>query len=148
MSLQESNISYVLYAEDDPDDSLIFEEAISKLNLEIKLAIVTDGVSVISHLQDKIPDIIFLDLNMPLKNGLECLHAIRNDVRLSHLPVIIYSTSSSVKDIEECFREGANFYVIKPFHFSDIIETLERIFGINWKLGVSKTPRQQFVLKV
>jgi CheY-like chemotaxis protein len=138
---------YILYADDDPDDSMLFSEAVSQLDVKVSLDIVEDGLSVINHLERKLPDIIFLDLNMPRKNGKECLHLIRSNKKFSNVPVIIYSTSSAKADIDECYEAGANFYVIKPFHFSDIIATLKKIFGINWKTKFVIPSKQQFVIK-
>ena len=89
--------------------------------------------SVIQQIENKKPDIIFLDLNMPGQTGKECLRQIRSNSDYNDIPVIIYSTSNSHTEIEDCYREGANLYVVKPFHFNELISTLQKILITEWK---------------
>lgn len=71
-----------------------------------------------------LPHLIFLDLNMPRKNGLECLKEIRRNENFKDISIAIYSTSTSEKDIEETFRSGANVYIIKPNNFTILKQLL------------------------
>ena len=95
---------HILLADDDEDDRLIFREAINEVKVKTKLTVVNDGVQLMDYLQqteDELPHIVFLDLNMPRKGGIECLRDIRNDPKLSNLSIAIYSTSASEEDIED-----------------------------------------------
>ena len=121
-------VSHILLADDDLDDSYLFGEALSEISSSIKFSHVPDGEQLIHFLkgQDH-PDLIFLDLNMPGKNGEECLLEIRNDERLQKIPVVIYSTSSGNRDIEACFKGGANCYLVKPNNYSAIVSGLKTV---------------------
>ena len=93
---------FVLLTDDDASDRILFKDAIEQLELNVSLNMLEGGVELMKHLTDKknvLPDFIFLDLNMPGKNGYECLEEIRADERLKNLCVIIYSTSSKLEDI-------------------------------------------------
>lgn len=92
-------LRYVL-AEDDEDDVMFFRDAISELKLNVELEVAKDGSQLMEILHyQPFPDVIFLDLNMPLRNGLECLEEIRHSEMLKKNPVVIYSTSTERKDI-------------------------------------------------
>ena len=91
----------VLLADDDIDDRYFFDKVLKSLPVRTELATVEDGEKLMSYLaenSEKLPDILFLDLNMPKKNGSECLVEIKQDERLKKLPVIIYSTHRHEKD--------------------------------------------------
>jgi CheY-like chemotaxis protein len=76
-----------------------------------------------------LPELIFLDLNMPRKNGLECLKEIRSSEKFSKIPIAIYSTSASKNDIEETFRNGANVYIKKPSDFNILKQLLAKVLS-------------------
>jgi len=119
----------ILLADDDENDRLNFSEAFEDVKLEIDLHTVNDGAELIDYLlneDNSIPYILFLDLNMPKKNGIECLAEIRKNERLRNIIVAIYSTSTSEKDIEATFVNGANVYIEKPNEFSLLIEILDK----------------------
>ena len=82
---------------------------------------------------------------MPHKSGFECLLEIRQTDRLKHIPVVIYSTSSSIKDIEETFEKGANLYVKKPSSFQDLENITSRVLQLDWNKYKPHASRQQFV---
>jgi CheY-like chemotaxis protein len=110
----------VLLADDDIDDCLFFKEALEELPLSTSLTIVNDGDQLMKLLLNntsRLPDILFLDLNMPRKNGFECLTAIRLNDKLKALPAIIYSTSSEQDVIDRLYQNGAQHFIQKPFDF-------------------------------
>ena len=116
--------------DDDIDDKEIFEIALSDLNHDIDFKYATGGVEALemfSRDTNLIPDYIFLDLNMPRMNGSQCLTEIKNIERLKNVPVIMYSTSSNPKFIEESKMLGAFDYVIKPPSISDLSKLLSKI---------------------
>lgn len=96
----------ILLADDDEDDRTFFSEAIAELKMTNQLTLFNDGKDLMEYMHNpdaKLPHILFLDLNMPYKNGLDCLKEIRADQRFKNVSIAIYSTSSSEKDIENTF---------------------------------------------
>ncbi|HKZ66343.1 MAG TPA: response regulator, partial [Chitinophagaceae bacterium] len=119
----------VLLAEDDIDDRYFFEKVLKSLTVHTELAIVEDGAKLMSYLaenSEKLPDILFLDLNMPRKNGTECLSEIKQNERLKHLPVIIFSTHKHGKDSDILYEKGAHYYIRK----TDMIELAKALHHI------------------
>ncbi|MCB0745362.1 MAG: response regulator, partial [Ignavibacteriae bacterium] len=107
----------VFLTDDDEDDRLFFQESIESIDIETELVLFKNGDELMSYLNSedaKLPHLIFLDLNVPVKTGLECLKEIKVSDKLKNLLIAIYSTSSSEKDIETTFVNGANIYINKP----------------------------------
>ena len=120
-----------------------------KLKIKTKVMLVNDGVELMNHLSQNgnpLPHILFLDLNMPRKNGMECLLEIRQNDHLKDIPVAIYSTSSSEEDIEETFVKGANVYIKKPSDFATLKKILEEVITINWQYHTSGLNREIYLL--
>lgn len=122
------NVSHIYLADDDHDDQQLFALAFSEIFPSIEITTFDDGVTLIDRLlnQVKLPDLIFLDLNMPLMNGEECLRDIRSEMKLKKIPIIIYSASFEIHRIEELFAMGANRYLQKPRTFDALKSTLRR----------------------
>ncbi len=108
------------HAEDNTEDAYLFSMAIKELYDNVHTPHFEDGTELMNSLNSKTitPDIIFLDINMPGKDGYECLKEIRSSERLRHLPVIIFSTTDNEKEISRMYEAGANLYVHKPNHFT------------------------------
>ena len=140
-------ISHIILADDDDDDLLLFKEAITKVRSSIEVSLADDGQKLLHYINNlQVPDIIFLDLNMPRKNGLECLQEIRKDRKFDDVPVIIYSTSKSNRDIEACYYSGASYYLVKPYSFEEMLEMLTYLFS-QLATSFSERPvRENFVL--
>ena len=142
---------HILLADDYEDDRLIFKEAINEVRIKTKLTIVNDGVQLMEYLQeteDELPHIVFLDLNMPRKGGIECLKEIRNDAKLKDLSIAIYSTSASEEDVEDTFIKGANVYIKKPNDFNTLVKVLAEVITINWQYHTSDLNKENFVLSI
>ena len=121
---------YVLLADDDESDRMNFKEALEEGKIKTTVVSVNDGVELMDYLlkeDTQLPTLLFLDLNMPRKNGMECLQEIRKTEKLKELIVAIYSTSSSEKDIENTFNSGANVYIQKPNNFAKLKSVLNEI---------------------
>jgi len=145
----ENGLIHILLADDDEDDRTFFKEAFEEIKLETKVTLVNDGVELMNHLKrngQKKPHILFLDLNMPRKNGMECLLEIRNSRNLKDIPIAIYSTSSAEEDIEETFVNGANVYIRKPNDFTELKKILEEVITINWQYHTSGLNREIYLL--
>jgi CheY-like chemotaxis protein len=95
-----------------------------------------------------IPDLLFLDLNMPKKSGIECLIEIKQMQFLNDLTVVIYSTSSSEKDIEDTFLNGANIYLKKPSDLAVLRKTLLHLLTVNWQYHTSGLNRDNYLLQL
>jgi DNA-binding response OmpR family regulator len=123
----------VFYADDDPEDCELFAEALLLIEPSITSIIARDGEEALAYLQNtqQLPDYIFLDINMPLVNGKECLIEIKKNDTLKKIPVIMYSTTSDTKEIKEYYKLGAHDFLIKPNHFDTLCECLESIFNLS-----------------
>lgn len=115
--------------DDDADDRFLFEEAISLIDTGLNLTTASDGSQAISLLSagNFIPDLIFLDISMPSIDGWDCLNFINSRKELSQIPVIIYSTSESKRDIDKAYQLGAFCYCVKPDNFKDLTDMLKLI---------------------
>jgi CheY-like chemotaxis protein len=135
MLKQEKKSTHILFSDDDTDDALLFTQAADLMTTSsILLSFAEDGEQLMRYLsREMLPDMIFLDLNMPVKNGIECLKEIRADKKLDWLPVIIYTTSDNPRDIDACFDLKANLYVVKPTSFENIIKTLKKVINMDFK---------------
>ncbi|MGZ5218562.1 MAG: response regulator [Chitinophagaceae bacterium] len=139
----------VMLADDDKDDQETFGEALRESEIAAELTTVDNGQELLATLKDPSepnPDIIFLDINMPVKNGNEVLAEIKKDADLKQIPTVMLSTSENVKDVEASFNAGANLYVRKPYSFQNFILLLKKIFILKWA-GVLLNPlRKTFLL--
>ena len=117
----------ILLADDDKDDRLFFRMALEALTIPTKLATVVEEEKLMDYLSDnadQLPDLIFLDINMPRKNGIECLSEIKQNKKLKDLPVIMFSTSNSRDKIGMVFKNGADVYIHKPSDFSQLKQVI------------------------
>ena len=117
--------------DDDADDRDIFTMALSKVNYSVDCIMASDPIEGLERLQTDpafIPNIIFIDLNMPRMNGKQCLKEIKKLDHLQQVPVFIYSTSSEPRDILEAKQLGANDYLIKQSSIGGLVRILEQVF--------------------
>jgi CheY-like chemotaxis protein len=120
----------IILADDDESDRLIFIEAFAELKIKSEVIALHDGKQLMEYIaknEIELPAIIFLDLNMPRKSGLECLKEIRSNKKIKDVPIVIYSTSASKNDIEETFHNGANVYIKKPGDFTKLKDALYKV---------------------
>jgi len=142
----------VLLTDDDEDDREFFGQAIEDLHLNHPVEFCKNGVELLDRLYDKsidTPDIIFLDLNMPLLSGVETLQKIREDDRFKNIPVIaIYSTSTAIDSIKGTFGLGANVYIVKPISFTDLKKIITKVIETDWKEKSTETSIESFVITI
>jgi CheY-like chemotaxis protein len=141
----------ILLADDDVDDRLFFKEAFGEIKIDTEINFVNDGVELMDHLSKShsaLPHILFLDLNMPRKSGMDCLFEIKQIEHLKEIPIAIYSTSASDQDIEDTFVNGANIYIKKPSDFNTLKKILEEVITINWHYQTSGLNRDNFLLSI
>ncbi|MDX1461728.1 MAG: response regulator [Marinirhabdus sp.] len=141
---------YIALADDDEDDREIFEQALHSLQREISLELFKDGNALMEFLRNKpkdVPEILFIDINMPLKNGFDCLQEIRNTLNLKDICVIIFSTTDHERDIVRAYDLTANGFIQKPSNFGHLKSMLQKILDTDWKDPCSRLDRLNFVLQ-
>jgi CheY-like chemotaxis protein len=146
-----NKVLQILLADDDEDDRLFFKEALEDIKIKSVVTMVNDGIELmdyLTHPNNLRPDVVFLDLNMPRKNGIQCLEEIRNNKELKDLTVAIYSTSGAERDIEETFVKGANVYIKKPNDFTTLKKVVEEAMRINWQYHTSGLNKDTFILSI
>lgn len=117
----------ILLADDDIDDCHFFKEALEALPVSTQLKIVNDGTELMNYLTehiDHLPNLLFLDINMPRKNGFECLSEIKQNEKMKDLPVVMFSTSGAQDKINILFKTGADVYIRKPGNFAQLVQVI------------------------
>ena len=127
----------ILMADDDVDDRLLVQEALLEADVPHALHFAEDGKALLDYLRGtggKVnrqeaprPELILLDLNMPLKDGREVLREIRSDPSLRRIPVVVFTTSKADTDIREMYELGANSFITKPAGFGDLVQLMKRV---------------------
>ena len=125
-------IQSIILADDDRDDHDFFQTALQEIDPSKKLNIVTDGAQLIALLENYVPDLIFLDLDMPCKNGLECLREIRSNAVLQNLPVVVFSSTSRPANITTAYEMGGNLFFTKPSNYIDLVTAIRSILSMDW----------------
>ncbi|MDR3613304.1 MAG: response regulator [Candidatus Obscuribacterales bacterium] len=131
----------VLLVEDNVADSTLILEVFENEKIMADVTVVRDGVEAIEFLkkqgvyvdrsEDKTPDMVILDLNLPRMDGRELLRQIKNDPTLETIPVVILTTSAAEEDVNSTYKLGANCYVTKPLdldHFVDIVKAIDKFW--------------------
>ena len=131
----------ILLVEDDPGDVVLVREALQESRHVEDIRVAHDGVQALEQLRDRrraLPDLVLLDLNLPRKDGREVLGEIRRDPRLTHLPVVVLTTSDAQSDVVRSYELHANAYVTKPVdlqRFLGAVREIDRFF-----LGLVELP--------
>lgn len=125
----QKKLARILLVEDNEDDVFITRRSIAKSGIDAHVEHVSNGRECLDFLRstEQLPDLIFLDINMPLMNGAEVLAEIGADEKLRHLPVVVLSTSESGREVLEMHRLQCNSYVTKPLDFAQFQETIVQI---------------------
>jgi len=133
--LEEKEPLKIILAEDDKDDQELFMEALEATKVPSEVTTVENGKQLVDTLKDPDepkPDIVFIDINMPVKGGKQALEEIKSDQELKEIPAVMLSTSNHPNDIEETFKKGANLYIQKPSSFVGFILILKKVFVLHW----------------
>lgn len=133
----------VLMVEDNEGDIFLAKEAVDELHLHIHLDVVHDGEEAIRYLRKKgefsnitVPDLILLDINIPKIGGLDVLKIIKQNLKIQKVPVVVFSTSTSPKDVNKAYSLHANCYIEKP---DDAEQFAEIMRAIGWYWGELST---------
>ena len=135
-------------ADDNDEDFNFFSNAINKISIKVVLTRAEDGEILIKLLNEiEInPDVLFLDLLLPIKDGRECLKLIRKNKKFDFMPIVIYSNPKEYDSIEFCYRESANLFIFKPRTSDELVIMLERIFALEWGKLMYYPPLDKFTL--
>jgi CheY-like chemotaxis protein len=116
------SIKHIYYADDDPDDRFLFQEVLNEIDLSLQLTLTDSGCALLDTLRatPTLPDVIFLDWNMPIKNGFQCLQEIKQHPTLKDIPVVMISTSSENSVGHATLEGGAFRYIQKPVYFTQL----------------------------
>jgi len=148
MNLKHLNI---LLADDDTDDCIFFKEALGELIISTNLITVHDGeelMQLLTNEANELPHILFLDLNMPRKNGFECLSEIKQNEKLKDLPVVIFSTSFEQEVVNLLYKNGAQYFIRKPSVFLQLKEIVLHTLLLILDKSISHSTKENFVLTV
>jgi CheY-like chemotaxis protein len=124
----------ILIIDDDIDDCQIFCEAIKEVASDAKCVSIVDSDKALQHLAKataELPDLIFLDINMPLMNGKECLSALKRNQKLKHIPVVMYSTTFNPTEIKTYYSLGAQDFIVKPNEYTRLVKELSKVLEKN-----------------
>ena len=139
----------ILLADDDPDDCLFFKEALNGSVVSTHLTIVNDGEHLMEMLMGDInlwPDVLFLDLNMPRKNGFECLSEIKMSSKLKLLPVIVFSTSFEQEAVNLLYQSGAKYFFRKPSEFFQFKKIIQHAITLMAEKEQTPSTKEHFVI--
>jgi len=125
----------ILLAEDDEEDVDLFKEVFTDLKVDVNLEVAANGIDLMQMLEDAevLPELVFLDLNMPLKNGMLCLQEIKANQRWKDVKVIILSTSSHQDQIKAAYDKGADFYMVKLSNYIDFKNAIASCLQKKWQ---------------
>jgi len=131
-SMHQQAIRTIFIADDDTDDLLLFSDALERIDPAIKLENVRNGIELLSLLSHIKPDLLFLDLEMPGKNGLECMVEIRKAPQYINLPIVVFSSTSRPANIDTAYEMGADLFFVKPANYNDLVNSISSILKLDW----------------
>ena len=141
--LASSRVAEILLAEDNPDDVFFTREAFDSARVRVNLHHVDNGVKCLQFLRKQneyagmpSPDLILLDMHMPLMNGAEVLNAIVSDEQLRHIPVVVLTTSNEAADIQRMYKMRCNAYLTKPVNFDNFTKAIAQLTDFWFNLVV------------
>lgn len=134
--IAESRVAEILLVEDNDDDYFLTQEAFSAASLQVNLQRVDNGVKCLQYLRKQAPyedavtpDLILLDMHMPVMDGHEVLAEIVKDDNLKHLPVVVLTTSYESADIQKMYKLRCNSYITKPVDFDSFVKAVSQLSG-------------------
>lgn len=143
---------HILLVEDNEGDILFIKEGLEEAKLQVSLNVVKDGREALDFLDKQgeyagagMPDLVLLDINLPKKNGHEVLKYIKENENLQHIPVTIFTTSSSERDINLCYHNHANCYITKPVDLNDFLQVVATV--VNFWISTVRLPTNNGIIK-
>jgi CheY-like chemotaxis protein len=142
----------ILLVEDNEPDIELTMEALSESNLANRVVVAHDGVEAMEYLlcegvfQNRKPEnpvVILLDIKMPRMDGIEVLQAVKTDLKLKSIPVVMLTSSREEPDLRKCYELGVNAYVVKPVNFKDFITAAQQL-GVFWAV-INELPQEEIM---
>lgn len=137
---------HILMADDDKDEFFILKEAAQKADESLQISYAPNWLQLSRFILKTIPDVLFLDLKMPVKDGIECLQSLRGDRKYDKLPIVIYSAAVNKNDIDNAYRHGANYFIVKPAAVRDIANIIKKICTMGKEALLLVPPIEEFVI--
>ncbi len=129
-----TTLTHILLVEDNDGDIFLTKEAFDECKVKTAISVAKNGKEALDFLfqrdafvDAKKPDLILLDINIPIFNGHEVLQQIKADANLKKIPVIMLTTSSNQKDIDKAYENGCNSYIKKPLEISEFLNVILKI---------------------
>lgn len=144
------NKIHILLADDDDDDCRLFQEALNDLQIDTELVTVPNGeqlMELLSKKRKRLPDVLFLDLNMPRKNGFSSLGEIKRNNELDQVPVIIFSTATEEEKVKQVYKDAAHYYIRKPATFSKLKNVILKVLTLILNKNMPLPTKENFELK-
>lgn len=134
MSINKMKPVHILLVEDNEGDVVLTQEAFEESKIKTRISVAKNGADALDFLfqrgkfkQAERPDLVLLDINIPIYNGHEVLRQVKSDDSLKKIPVIMLTTSSHQKDINQAYEYHANSYVTKPIEMEDFLKAILKI---------------------
>lgn len=143
-------LTNIFLADDDQDDVYLFTYALERIfSVGCQITTFENGQALVDNLKaaHAAPDIIFTDINMPVLDGLETVHAIRDIPLLASTPIVMYSTSANECDARKAHENGASLYVVKPYNLEDLERLLEKILTFDWDKFTAPGNLRDFIIR-
>ena len=148
---QSHTILNILLADDDTDDCFFFEKALKEIPIDTHLTVINNGEKMMNYLfehEEHLPDVLFLDLNMPRKNGFECITELKLSQKLNQLPVVVFSTSFEQEVVKRLYQNGAQHFIRKPAEFAQFKKIIQQTLILINQKNILQPTEDNFVITV
>lgn len=125
-------VSSIVLAEDNLEHCFFFGRALKEVDPSVSFSAVHDGDKLVQLLESYLPDLLFLDLGMPCKNGVQCIKDIREQRAYDSMPIVVFSINDDDLAIQSAYGYGANLYIVKPEEYSSLKAVLQKVLTMNW----------------
>ncbi|MCK7589638.1 response regulator [Subsaxibacter sp. CAU 1640] len=140
----------LLLADDDVDDCDFFKDALEEMDLSVNFSTVSNGVELMALLRTADvphPNLLFLDLNMPKKSGMECIEEIKTSDAMRDIPIVVFSTSMDAGVVDKLYNLGAHYYIQKPGEFKHLKAVIKKaITSFTHEQGPQPS-KEQFIIQ-
>lgn len=141
----------VILVDDDEGNRIVFKKILKELKIGVKIQSFSNGENLMEYLNSQealVPEILFMNYNISMKNSLECLLEIKTDFRFDNMVTAVYSEDLSEDEIEDIFINGANVFIKKREDYAAMKKVLSEVITLNWQYYTSGLNRDNFIMKV
>ncbi|MGZ3846450.1 MAG: response regulator [Flavisolibacter sp.] len=125
-------VNSIVLAEDNLEHCFFFERALREVAPRTSFSAVHDGDNLVRLLESYLPDLLFLDLGMPCKNGVQCIREIREQRAYDSMPIVVFSINDDQQAIQSAYGYGANLYIVKPDEYFLLKSVLQKVLAMDW----------------